>query len=145
MGWLGLPVCSARRLQKGWVPELARWLCALPWYKYRLWNNNLIYANLCKKRNHFQLSYMLMLFYISLTFILGASQLWVIHICFTVHQDPWLLLLHLAFPAASSHPNVYGLVLIEIVQVRFELPSPGMIPRHIQRHTQIQEHRAGWS
>lgn len=63
-------------------------------------NNNLIYGNSCKKRNHFQLSPLLMLFYIPLTFILGVSQLWMIHMCLAVHQDSrGFCLLHLALPS----------------------------------------------
>lgn len=62
-------------------------------------NNNLIYANSCKENKHFQLSPVLMLFYISLTFILGASQLWIAHISFMAHQESQVPLLYLALPS----------------------------------------------
>lgn len=45
-------------------------------------------------------------------------------------------------PASSAHQKVYGLALIQIVQISFELHSPVVTPRHTQRCAQIQEHRA---
>lgn len=73
-------------------------------------NNNLIYGNSCKKRNHFQLSPMLMLVYILLTFILRVSQLWMIHMCLAVHQDSrGFCLLHLALPSLFCQSEGAGL------------------------------------
>lgn len=42
---------------------------------------------------------------------------------------------------ASAHQKVYGLVLIQIVQIGFELHSPAVTPGQTQRHAQIQEYR----